>query len=116
MNIRSLLTPEGWAADNGGRGGANKTGGLWKEVTKGKKSTILSFCSCFARIHSFTVSVSPSFLFPFYNSLKILHYRSVQFSQSVMSDSLQPHELQNARPPCPSPTPGVHSDSRPSSQ
>ena len=32
-----------------------------------------------------------------------------------MSDSLQPHELQHARPPCPSPTPGVHSDSRPSS-
>ena len=32
-----------------------------------------------------------------------------------MSDSLRPHELQHARPPCPSPTPGVHSDSRPSS-
>ena len=41
---------------------------------------------------------------------------SVQFSRSVMSDSLQPHELKHARPPCPSPTPGVHSDSRPSSQ
>ena len=41
---------------------------------------------------------------------------SVQFSSSVMSDSLQPHESQHARPPCPSPTPGVHSDSRPSSQ
>ena len=40
----------------------------------------------------------------------------VQFSCSVMSDSLQPHESQHARPPCPSPTPGVHSDSRPSSQ
>ena len=33
---------------------------------------------------------------------------SVQFSHSVMSDSLQPHELQHARPPCPSPTPRVH--------
>ena len=41
---------------------------------------------------------------------------SVQFSRSVVSDSLRPHELQHARPPCPSPTPGVHSDSRPSSQ
>ena len=41
---------------------------------------------------------------------------SVQFSHSVVSDSLRPHELQHARPPCPSPTPGVHSDSRPSSQ
>ena len=41
---------------------------------------------------------------------------SVQFSLSVMSNSLRPRELQHARPPCPSPTPGVHSDSRPSSQ
>ena len=39
-----------------------------------------------------------------------------QFSCSVMSDSLWSHELQHARPPCPSPTPGVHPDSRPSSQ
>ena len=41
---------------------------------------------------------------------------SVQFSRSVVSDSLRPHESQHARPPCPSPTPGVHSDSRPLSQ
>ena len=40
---------------------------------------------------------------------------SVQFSCSVESDSLRPHESQHARPPCPSPTPGVHSDSHPSS-
>ena len=32
----------------------------------------------------------------------------VQFSRSVVSDSLRPHELRHARPPCPSPTPGVH--------
>ena len=38
---------------------------------------------------------------------------SVQFSRSVVSDSLRPPELQHARPPCPSPSPGVHSDSRP---
>ena len=43
-------------------------------------------------------------------------FSSVQFSCSVMSDSLRPHESQHARPPCPSPTPGVHPDSRPSSQ
>ena len=42
-------------------------------------------------------------------------FSSVQFSHSVVSDSLRPHESQHARPPCPSPTPGVHSDSRPSS-
>ena len=37
----------------------------------------------------------------------------VQFSHSVTSDSLRPHELQHARPPCPSPTPGVYSNSCP---
>ena len=41
---------------------------------------------------------------------------SVQFSRSVLTDSWRPHELQHARPLCPSPTPGVHSDSRPLSQ
>ena len=45
-----------------------------------------------------------------------VHIASVQFSHSVVSDSLQPHELQHAKPPCPSPTPGVHSESCPSSQ
>ena len=41
---------------------------------------------------------------------------SVQFSRSVVSDSSRPHESRHARPSCPSPTPGVHSDSRPLSQ
>ena len=43
-------------------------------------------------------------------------FSSVQFSRSVMSDSLRPHESQHARPPCLSPTPRVHSNSCPSSQ
>ena len=51
------------------------------------------------------------------NKLKHPHtwiFNSVQFSCSVISDScIRPHESQHARPPCPSPTPGVHSDSRP---
>ena len=43
------------------------------------------------------------------SGLKINYiFSSVQFSHSVVSDSLQPHEPQHARPPCPSPTPGVH--------
>ena len=53
------------------------------------------------------------------NTLKTLasHFESsVQFNLSVVSDSLWPHEPQHAKPPCTSPTPGVHSDSRPSSQ
>ena len=49
----------------------------------------------------------PSFSFQF---------SSVQFSRSVVFDSLRPHESQHARPPCPSPTPGVHPNSRASSQ
>ena len=40
-------------------------------------------------------------------------FSSVQFSHSVVSDSLQPHVSQQARPPCPSPSPRVHSDSHP---
>ena len=42
-----------------------------------------------------------------------IQFSSVQFSRSVMSDSLRPHESQHTRPPCPSPTPRVHSDWRP---
>ena len=49
-------------------------------------------------------------------STLLLSFSSVHFSRSVMSDSLWPQELQHARPPCPSLTPGVHSDSHPSSQ
>ena len=48
--------------------------------------------------------------------LKKVGISSVQFSHSVVSDSVRPHELQHARPPCPSPSPRVHSDSRPLSQ
>ena len=46
----------------------------------------------------------------------MMNPNSVQFSRSVMSDSLPTHGLQHARPPCPSPTPRVYSDSCPLSQ
>ena len=62
-------------------------------------------------IHSATV---PRYL-PSRKHCRII-ISSVQFSCSVMSYSLRPHELQHARPPRPSPIPGVHSDSSPSSQ
>ena len=51
-----------------------------------------------------------SFLQSFQCALK---YISVQFSYSVVSDSSKPHGLQHARPPCPSPTPGIYSNSCP---
>ena len=51
-------------------------------------------------------------------TLRLIQYykstiSSVQFSRSVVSDSLRPHELQHTRPPCPLPTPGVHPNSCP---
>ena len=51
-----------------------------------------------------------------FKCLSLRNFSSFQFRHSVMPDSLQPREMQHARPPCPSPSPGVHSDSRPSSQ
>ena len=56
---------------------------------------------------------SPSFIIKAFHNI---FAHSVQFSRSVVSDSLRLNELQHARPPCPSPTPGVHSNSCPSSQ
>ena len=58
---------------------------------------------------------SKSFLISWLQSPSTLIFSSVQFSHSVMSNSLWPHELQHARPPCSSPSPGIHSDSDPSS-
>ena len=58
--------------------------------------------------------------FSVYNLVILLfafsYFSSVQFSHSVESDPLLPHESQHTRPPCPSPTPGVHSNPCPSSQ
>ena len=81
-----------------------------------------------SKFHMFTVTLNcipslqvwihrlgPLPLPPTVPSFSSTQFSSVQFSHSAMSDSLWPHEMQHARPPCPSPTPGVHSDSRPSS-
>ena len=46
----------------------------------------------------------------------VIQFSSVQFSRSVMSDSLRPHESKQAKLPCPSSTPGIYSNSCPSSQ
>ena len=53
---------------------------------------------------------SPTYIYVIFR-----RYDSVQFSHSVMSESLRPHKLQDARPPCPSPTARVHPNSCPSS-
>ena len=51
-----------------------------------------------------------------FNTTNVFQFSSVQFSRSVMSNSLQPPGLQNARPPCPSPTPRAYSNSCPLSR
>ena len=72
-----------------------------------------------SKVASSYLVLSPSFSFCHstydHGHISYFLFSSVQFSGSVMSNSLQPHESQHARPPCPSPSPGVHSDSRPSS-
>ena len=57
-------------------------------------------------------------IFKIFPNFRIRNIIYLQFSsvQSLSRDSLQPHESQHARPPCPSPTPGLHSDSCPLSQ
>ena len=57
-----------------------------------------------------------SISFNIQSSFLKLIFSSVEYSRSVVSDSLWTHESRHARPPCPSPSPGVHSDSCPSSQ
>ena len=65
---------------------------------------------CLSILDYFQVSTLPLFY------LLFLKFSSVQFSPSVMSDSLRPHEPQHARLPCPSPTPSVHPNLCPLSQ
>ena len=86
---------------------------------------IISGCTLFTNIR---INATTNFLIYNFNNREIslqyvwLHLcvrdtfsQSVQFSQSVVSDSFRPHESQHARPPCPSPIPGVHPNSCPSS-
>ena len=77
---------------------------LWAQGLKSSINPICFLKSYFPLILSFTCIVT------------LFQFSWVKFSRSVMSDSLRPHESQHARPPCPSPTPGVHSDSHLSSQ
>ena len=58
---------------------------------------------------SFSISLSKEYSGLISFRMNLLELLAVQFSLSVVSNSLRPHELQHARPPCPSPTPEVHS-------
>jgi len=85
------------------------------------ESSVLWYSFIHSKYHIENLLIQNLFHFQSYNfclesQKNIIQFSSVQFSRSVVSDSLRPHELQHVRPPCPSPTPRVHSDSRPSSQ
>ena len=87
------------------------------EIELGHDSQILSrilFLS-YTGVYPVVPSISMSPLKVSYRYFLLLN-SSVQFSHSVMSDSLWPHESQHARPPCPSPTPRVYPNSCPSSR
>ena len=66
--------------------------------------------------HSGSINASVIMLWRIHLHSSSVQFSSVQFTCSVLSDSLWPHELQHTRPPCPSPTPGVHPNSCPSSR
>ena len=64
----------------------------------------------------FHLRLHVSLIDPWFYCVPLNTFFYIQFSHSVMSDSLQPHGPQHARPPCPSPTPGVHPSPCPLSQ
>ena len=86
---------------------------LW-EITDSPKVILLVSSGITILIGSF--GLQRCIFLQLHQVVRKVQFSSIQFSRSVMSNSLQPHESQHARPPCPSPTPGVHLDSRPSGQ
>ena len=81
---------------------------IYYEEIKFTLDVDMAFCLfCFHIVRSNTYLLKK---FKTVSKFIIYLYVSVQFSHSVVSDSLQPHGLQHARPPCPSPTPGAYSN------
>ena len=74
----------------------------------------VSFCHVkWGRGKTSSLQPEPDLPFPLPREVWYFQFSSVQFSHSVVSDSLRTHGLQHARPPCPSPTPGAYSNSCP---
>ena len=86
---------------------------VWDLVHRGKSFSFLFFFLLVSPPFFF-LPCFPPLIFPMF--LLLLSFSSVQFSRSVVSDSLGPHEPQHARPPCPLPTPRVHPNPCPLSQ
>ena len=91
---------------------------LGGKVYTGNESAVHTYWGspCWACIEGHRLRVLPTWSFPVLNALKLQFLlESVQFSHSVMSDSLWPREMQHTRLPCQSSTPGAFSNSCPSS-
>ena len=100
--------------------GSHRVGHDWRDLAAAAaviRSLLLKLkvhsCLCWL-VSPWKSNRKPSKRFFFFLSYSF-SISSVQFSRSVVSNSLRPRESQHTRPPCPSPTPGVHSDSHPSS-
>ena len=75
---------------------------------RGTRDQIANICWIIKKAREFQ---KKKIYFCFIDYAKVFVFRSVQFSRSVVSDSLRPHDMQHARLPCLSSTPRVHSDS-----
>ena len=91
-----------------------KTIALTRWTFDGKVMSLL--CNMLSRLIITFLPRSKHLLISWLQSPSAAIFSSVQFSCSVVSYSLRPHELQHARPPCPAPTPGVHPNSCPLSR
>ena len=113
-----------WVTDHAQKEAKLETSNLQiRETVPGRRlvplephSLVHSLCSCLAlNLSQFLRSSSNIWDTRSQERLPNVEHRiclhSVQFSRSVMSDSLRPHGLQHTRPPCPSPTPGVYLNS-----
>ena len=90
---------------------------VYAQITKAKEAEVELFYEDLQDLLELTLTKDVLFIIGDWNA-KVGSQEipgSVQFSRSVVSDSWWPHESQHARPPCPSPTSGVHSNSHPSS-
>ena len=90
-----------------------------KSWTRLNYITLTILTQKYTHTHTHTHTHTPSMAWakqPIWSLSSDTQIRSDQISRSVASDSLRPHESQHASPPCPPPTPGVHSDSRPLGQ
>ena len=85
---------------------------LYIENPKDSTRKLLGLINEYSKVAGYKINTQKSLAFLYTNN----QIRSDQISRSVVSNSLRPQESQHTRTHCPSPTPGVHSDSRPSSQ